>query len=53
MGSVERRLKIIALLCLMASVLMIKSQGFACTGLTLTGKDGTVVYGRTMEWGGL
>ncbi len=23
----------------------------ACTGIRLTGTDGTVVYGRTMEWG--
>ena len=23
-----------------------------CTGITLTGHDGTVVYGRTNEWGG-
>ncbi|MDA8746044.1 choloylglycine hydrolase family protein [Rubripirellula amarantea] len=24
---------------------------YACTGITLTAKDGTVVYGRTLEWG--
>ena len=23
----------------------------ACTGISLTGKDGAVLYGRTMEWG--
>jgi choloylglycine hydrolase len=26
-------------------------NAFACTGITLKGSDGTVAYGRTVEWG--
>ncbi|SFJ63450.1 linear amide C-N hydrolase [Planctomicrobium piriforme] len=32
-------------------LLLAGSPLLACTGITLTAKDGTVVYGRTMEWG--
>ena len=28
-----------------------RQESGACTGVTLTAKDGAVVYGRTMEWG--
>ncbi|WP_170387557.1 linear amide C-N hydrolase [Ruegeria atlantica] len=27
------------------------TQSLACTGITLTAADGSVVYGRTLEWG--
>lgn len=30
---------------------MASTAGFACTGITLRGGDGTLVFSRTMEWG--
>lgn len=27
------------------------TSALSCTGITLTAMDGSVVYGRTMEWG--
>jgi choloylglycine hydrolase len=35
---------------LVASLLLVPAS-HACTGITLKAKDGSVVYGRTMEWG--
>ncbi|MBU1356957.1 MAG: choloylglycine hydrolase family protein [Candidatus Edwardsbacteria bacterium] len=32
-------------------VLLMFTKSNACTGIRLTSSDGTVVYGRTMEWG--
>ncbi len=29
----------------------VATSAIACTGITLKAKDGSVVYGRTMEWG--
>ena len=42
----------ISVVCL-ALVLTVSqaAPGFACTGIRLVAADGTVVYGRTMEWG--
>ncbi|MBL7129148.1 MAG: linear amide C-N hydrolase [Ignavibacteria bacterium] len=31
--------------------LLINNKSNACTGICLTANDGTVVYGRTLEWG--
>lgn len=30
---------------------LVVQQVFACTGITLKAKDGTVIFGRTLEWG--
>lgn len=38
-------------LAVVALSLLSPSMALACTGLTLTGQDGTVSYGRTVEWG--
>ena len=51
MSKTENKLRIVVFLCLVLTVLLVESGAFACTGLTLTGEDGTVIYGRTMEWG--
>jgi len=37
-------------LCLVASMLIVPSVAFSCTGLSLTTVSGDVVTGRTMEW---
>ncbi|TNB47888.1 choloylglycine hydrolase family protein [Martelella lutilitoris] len=37
--------------CAMAASMMLGSVAEACTGITMTAKDGTVVRGRTMEFG--
>ena len=38
--------------CMVAVLLSVQaSSSMACTFITLTGKDGTVVVSRTMEWG--
>ncbi|MFZ9792339.1 MAG: linear amide C-N hydrolase, partial [Gemmataceae bacterium] len=42
------RLGIIAGIFLFATV---GREITACTGITLKAKDGTIVYGRTLEWG--
>ena len=34
-----------------AIVGMAATPALACTGITLTASDGSVVYGRTLEWG--
>lgn len=41
---------IFALVWSVVSLLAVQDLS-ACTGVTLRAKDGTVVYGRTMEWG--
>ena len=46
-------MKIVALTCRKAQLLAalpLTQPGRACTALTLQGADGTVVFGRTMEW---
>jgi choloylglycine hydrolase len=43
--------RLIALLMTFHSMLLFHPIANACTGLTLRAKDGTVVYGRTVEWG--
>lgn len=42
-----RRLSIGAISCLCIA----STASFACTGITLSGEDGTLVFARTMEWG--
>ena len=44
-----RRVKLIVTALLILACAIHDSR--ACTGITLKAKDGTVVYGRTMEWG--
>ncbi len=44
------RLCRIAIVACLVSVLA-RQDLVACTGITLKAKDGSVVYGRTMEWG--
>ena len=41
----------IAILLAAIATFAIGSVADACTGISLTAKDGAVVYGRTMEWG--
>ncbi|MDA7949296.1 MAG: choloylglycine hydrolase family protein [Hyphomicrobiaceae bacterium] len=36
---------------LVASLLAFSSSAMACTGITLKGSDGTIVFARTLEWG--
>lgn len=40
-------------LTLLAGLLVVNgaTTGFACTAITLKAKDGTLLFGRTMEWG--
>nr|WP_170387051.1 linear amide C-N hydrolase [Ruegeria atlantica] len=38
-------------LSLLNAVCVTATASIACTGITLTGQDGTVVFSRTMEWG--
>jgi choloylglycine hydrolase len=51
-GSFSGTHEVISAMCL-AIVLTISqaASSLACTGIRLVAKDGTVVYGRTMEWG--
>jgi len=44
--------KLIRFLLLLLYVLFNTSNVGGCTGITLKGKDGSVVFGRTLEWGG-
>ncbi len=47
-----RRLKSVVLSAVSAAILLAQAgQGLACTGIRLTAQDGSVVYGRSMEWG--
>ena len=41
----------LSLLCSLSAVFIFSQAALACTGLKLTGSDGTVVFGRTQEWG--
>ena len=41
----------VATVMLVASLLVLSSPALACTGITLKGSDGTVVFARTLEWG--
>jgi choloylglycine hydrolase len=34
-----------------ALLFAVQQPAYACTGITLTARDGAVVYGRTVEWG--
>lgn len=43
------RKPLVSILVIMS--LSFQSFVFACTGITLTARDGSVVYGRTLEWG--
>lgn len=36
--------------CVFLSLLFIANQAFACTGIRITTKDGSVIYGRTLEF---
>lgn len=38
-------------LMLSLALALVPVVAFACTGITLRARDGTVVYGRTVEWG--
>jgi choloylglycine hydrolase len=51
MSKVKNKLGLVVFLCFILTTSLAASGAFACTGLSLTGEDGTVVYGRTMEWG--
>lgn len=42
-----RRLTINAI----AGICIVTTASYACTGITLTGRDGTTVFARTLEWG--
>ncbi len=46
-----RGLLVVATFSAVAASLFGPAGLHACTGIRLKGKDGTVVYGRTMEWG--
>jgi choloylglycine hydrolase len=46
-----RRLMVIATITALTALPLAPAHLHACTGIMLMGKDGTVVYGRTMEWG--
>ena len=39
------------LIAIASTAAIFTSSAIACTGITLTATDGSVVYGRTMEWG--
>ncbi|WP_372573007.1 linear amide C-N hydrolase [Ruegeria jejuensis] len=39
------------LIAALFSVTILTPAALACTGVTLTGGDGSVVFGRTLEWG--
>ncbi|MBL4559269.1 MAG: linear amide C-N hydrolase [Rhodobacteraceae bacterium] len=41
----------LSVLCAVALTASQAATGLACTGIRLVAEDGTVVYGRTMEWG--
>lgn len=43
--------KILAVLTIALLVAGIGMEAMACTGIRLIAKDGSVVYGRSMEWG--
>src|SRR5215211_6907491 len=43
--------KTILAAAILACAAILIPQFYACTGITLTARDGAVVYGRTMEWG--
>jgi choloylglycine hydrolase len=51
MRSLKNQKRLLAILCSLAAVLIYAATAFSCTGLCLTGSDGTVVFGRTQEWG--
>ena len=44
-------LRLFAGVFLVSALSFLGHQLCACTGITLKAKDGTIVYGRTMEWG--
>ena len=46
-----RRLFSVVSVLVVSATLLASIDLQACTGIRLKGKDGTVVYGRTMEWG--
>ena len=50
-NSVGLRRAISSIICAIVLTASQAASGFACTGIRLFAEDGTVVYGRTMEWG--
>ena len=42
---------VLAVVAVLVAYLVAGNAAQACTGITLKAKDGSVVYGRTMEWG--
>jgi choloylglycine hydrolase len=46
-----KNLKIIILNGILTLICLISANSFACTGFTLKAKDGSVVFGRSLEWG--
>jgi len=50
-NSVGLRRAMLSVLCAVALTASQAATGLACTGIRLVAEDGTVVYGRTMEWG--
>jgi choloylglycine hydrolase len=47
----SRRFWSIAAVLVGTAMLLVSLDLQACTGIRLRGQDGTIVYGRTMEWG--
>jgi choloylglycine hydrolase len=47
----KSRILLLAMLCSCTAIFLFANAAFSCTGLSLTGEDGTVVFGRTQEWG--
>lgn len=51
MSCSKSRRWLLTALCSVSVVFAFATAAFACTGLSLIGNDGTVVFGRTQEWG--
>ena len=51
MMKLKRRSLVVLLVTALTFSLFMRGLVSACTGITLRAKDGTVVYGRTLEWG--
>lgn len=43
--------KLLAVVFAFCATTIVPFYAYACTGITLTAKNGAIVYGRTLEWG--
>ena len=51
MKTIQTGLRLIVAIAIAGSMMLVQPIANACTGVSLRAEDGTLVYGRTLEWG--